>query len=312
MKKSMLLLILSSLASLLAAVLVGASPTAGASVGVQEPAPVPCGPDSPWNLPVAPRHVFGNTYSVGVCGLASILITGPDGHVLIDGGLEESAPLIAANIEKLGFQIKDVALILSSHAHFDHVAGLAELQRRSGARVAASPASAAVLRRGESGPEDPQFGELRSFPPLTKVDDVADREVLELGTLRVTAHFTPGHTPGGTSWAWRSCEGERCLDIVYADSLTPVSAEGFRFSAAPTYPGVLADFERSFARIEDLPCNILLTPHPSASDLAGRFERREQGDPDALVDADACRRYVAVARDRLATRLEVEGSNGNR
>ena len=122
---------------------------------------------------------------------------------------------------------------MNAHAHFDHAGGIAALQRASGAPVAASARGARALAAGGSAPDDPQhaFGAAANgFPPVPSVRGVADGETLRVGPLAITARLTPGHTPGGASWTWRSCEGERCLDVVYADSLTAVSADEFRFS----------------------------------------------------------------------------------
>lgn len=261
-----------------------------------------------WNAPQAPFRIYGNTYWVGTHGLGSILITSPQGHVLIDGALPESAPSIVASIRALGFRIEDVKLILNSHAHFDHAGGIAELQRASGARVAASPWSAAVLERGRSGPGDPQYGVLLPYPPVHDVRVVADGDTLRVGPLALVAHFTGGHTPGGTTWSWRSCEGARCLDLVYADSQTPVSADDFFFTRNTTYPTAIADFEHGFAVLESLPCDVLLTPHPDASQLWQRLAARDAGHADALIDATACRAYASAARDRLKRRIATEGA----
>jgi len=261
-----------------------------------------CAACAEWNRPQPPLHVFGNTWYVGTHGLAAILVTSPAGHVLIDGALPESAPLIRASIEKLGFRVDDIALILNSHAHFDHAGGIAELQRASGAEVLATAPSAAVLARGTSGADDPQHGELFDYAPVAKVRVVADGEVVRVGPLALTAHRTPGHTPGGTTWSWQSCEGERCLELVYADSLTAISAEGFSFTGSP----IVADFERSYPLLEHLPCDILLTPHPGASDLWERVAARDGGDRDALIDGSACRRYAERARAQLRQRLDGE------
>ena len=181
-----------------------------------------CSSCAEWNTPQASFRIFGNSYYVGPRGLGSILITSDAGHVLIDGGLMESARIIAANIRTLGFLVEDIKLIINSHVHFDHAGGIAELQRLSGAAVAASPASATVLERGKVGPDDPQSGALAEIAPVGRVRRIADGETLRLGSVAVTAHFTPGHTPGGTSWSWEACEERRCLRIVYADSQTPV------------------------------------------------------------------------------------------
>jgi metallo-beta-lactamase class B len=251
-------------------------------------------------------RIYGNTYFVGVHGLSSILITSPRGHILIDGDLPESAAKIATSIRALGFRVEDVRLILNSHVHFDHAGGIAALQSLSGAQVAASAASAKVLRAGHSGADDPQFAQARSFARVAQVKVITDGETLRVGTLAVTAHLTPGHTAGGTSWTWQSCESGRCLSIAYVDSLTAVSDATFRFAHSTSYPNVLGDFEHSFATVSALPCDILLTPHPDASGLWQRLERRERGDTDALVDRAACRDLAAGARRQLAARLASE------
>lgn len=260
------------------------------------------------NAPQKPLRIHGNTYYVGARGVAAILVTSSEGHVLIDGGLPESAPSIIASIRSLGFRVEDIRLILNSHAHFDHAGGIAAIQRASGATVAASPWSARVIERGASLPDDPQDGRVLPYEPVHGVRVIADGETLRVGPLALTAHFTGGHTPGGTTWSWQSCDAERCLDLVYADSETPVSADGFSFGHSDTYPTVLQDFERSFAVLESLSCDLLITPHPGASRLWERIARREQGERDALVDSTACRRYAASARDQLAKRIASEES----
>ena len=275
--------------------------TPDASADTAQPA---CSMCAEWNRPHAPVRVYGNTHFVGTDGLSALLVTSPEGHVLIDGALPESAPLIRANVEALGFRMADVKLILTSHEHYDHAGGLAALQETSGASVVAREPAARVLEAGRSGPDDPQDGDLLPFPAVDRVRRVADGETLRVGPLALTAHATPGHTAGGTTWTWTSCEGGRCLNLVYADSLTPVSADGFRFRDAPT---ILADFERTFATVERLPCDVLVTPHPSASRLWERVAARDAGDADALVDPAACTRYAATARQRLADRLASEG-----
>jgi metallo-beta-lactamase class B len=255
-----------------------------------------CAEAADWNTPHRPFRVYGSTYYVGTHCLSAVLITSRDGHVLIDAGLPETAPLVRANIEALGFRIADVKLILNSHAHFDHAGGIAAIQRASGAVVAASPASARVLEAGASGADDPQYGVLAPFPALQSVRVLAEGEVVRVGNVALTAHWTGGHTPGGTSWSWVSCEGERCLALVYADSQTPISADGFLFTRSTTYPAALQDFARGHAVLERVRCDILLTPHPGASSLWERIAAQGSGDAPALVDSEGCRRYADAAR----------------
>ena len=257
-----------------------------------------------WNQPQEPFKVFGNTYYVGTHGLSSVLITSPSGHILIDGGLPESAEQIRDHIRALGFRIEDVKLILNSHVHFDHAGGIAQLQRWTHARVAASPASAPVLSKGGVAKDDPQYGILPSIARVKHVQRIQDGEVLHVDDLAITAHLTPGHTPGGTSWTWKSCEGERCLNMVYADSLTAVSAPTFKFTA---HPDLLKSFEKSYAFLESTPCDILITTHPEISGLWERLERRNQGGkPDPMIDAAACRTLAGDARQQLQKRIQSE------
>jgi metallo-beta-lactamase class B len=266
-----------------------------------------------WNTPHKPFRIFGDTYYVGTAGLASILITSDAGHILIDGALPQSAPLIEANIRALGFQLRDVRLILNSHEHFDHAGGLATLQGLTGARIAASPAAAQALGQGHPTPSDPQYesGLKARYPAAKSVETIADSTTLRIGPLAVTAHFTPGHTPGATTWSWRSCEGARCVDMVYADSLTPVSDDGFRFTGDAKRPSMVDTFRRSIARVEQLPCNVLLAPHPEFVDLAGklaRFEKRPEVNP--FVEENPCRAHAAAVRKRLEQRIATEGKAG--
>ncbi len=261
-----------------------------------------------WNAPQRPMRLYGNAYYVGTHGLGSVLLTSPAGHVLIDGALPESAPLIAANIRALGFRVEDVKLILNSHVHYDHAGGIAALQRVSGARVAASASSAAVLRRGTPGADDPQYAIALAYPPVNTVSAFADGDTLRVGPIAVVAHITAGHTPGGTTWSWVSCENDRCVSMVYADSQSPVSADDFLFSTSAAYPTVVADFEHGFGVLEQLSCDILITPHPDASRLWQRVAKRDAGDARALEDRDGCKRYAATGRQRLAMRLASEAA----
>ena len=283
----------------------GTSPLAAQAAGAGVYTAAQCPSCAEWAASQPPRLVYGNTYYVGTRGLSSILITSDRGHILIDGTIPESADSIIAHIHSLGFRIEDVKLILNSHAHFDHAGGIAALQRASGAEVAATKWSAEVLKRGASIPGDPQFGALLAYPPVANVRIVTDGEVMRVGPLALTAHVTPGHTPGGTTWTWQSCEAARCLNLVYADSQSPVSADGFLFTKSDAYPSAIHDFEHGLATIEELPCDILLTPHPGASQL---LERLTPGAPNApkLIDTAACSRLAATGRHDLARRIAAE------
>ncbi len=271
----------------------------------QKPAPA-CTQCATWSVPQTPFKVYGNTYYVGTHGLSSILIDSGAGLVLIDGTLEQSASQIAANIRTLGFRIQDVKLILNSHAHYDHAGGIAELQRLSGATVVASKWSAAVLSKGDVAKDDPQYGQLQPIPPVAHVRTLRDGEVLHLGNLTLTPHSTPGHTPGGTSWTWQSCEANRCLNMVYMDSVSAVSADGFKYTQRPGL-SQMQDFDQSLTFLETTPCDILLTPHPEASALWDRLDKRNQGiTPDPIIDPSACKTFATTARAAIQKRVATE------
>ena len=274
------------------------------SAGAAEP--TACDKCAAWNAPQKPFRIYGNAYYVGPHGLSSVLITSDHGHILIDSALSQSASQIAAHIRELGFRVEDIKLILNSHVHFDHAGGIAALQKLSGAAIKASPASVPVLKSGGVGKSDPQYGTADPITPVDNVTAIADGETVRVGALALTAHFTPGHTPGGTTWTWDSCEGQHCLHMVYADSLTAVSGPDFYFTR---HTEVINDFERSFAKVTVLPCDILISVHPEFSDLWKRLERREKGDADGLVNTDACRQYAESARRGYDNRVEAERKN---
>ena len=256
-----------------------------------------------WDVRAPPRRVFGNTWYVGTCGLTALLVTSEQGHVLIDGGTEPAGPLIEANIRALGFDVRDVKYLLNSHEHYDHAAGLAYLQDVTGAPLLARGPAIGTLRSGRSDRSDPQQLEQHAaFPPVAEVEAIGDGEVLRVGALALTAHATPGHTPGGTSWSWRTCEGERCLDIAYTDSVSAMSDKEYRYL---DHPGMVSAFRRGLDALANVPCDIHIAPHPLASDL---FDRLQGGPGKQLVDADACKRYARTGRANLEKRLADEAA----
>ncbi|MGJ4802109.1 subclass B3 metallo-beta-lactamase [Luteimonas sp. SDU82] len=266
--------------------------------------PAPCRDDSGWDDPATPLRIHGDTWYVGTCGIAALLVTSPDGHVLIDGATPKGGPQIIDNIRALGFDPEDVRAIVFSHEHFDHVGGLAALQDATGAPVFARQPAVATLGRGAADASDPQFGELDDFAPVADVRLLADDGVVRVGDIELRGVPTPGHAVGGTSWTWRACDGDDCRRMVYADSLTAVSADGYRFS---DHPDALARLRDSFDNVAALDCEILVTPHPAASALWTRLG------PDAtrpLADPGACRAYADAGAARLAQRLAREAGTG--
>lgn len=253
-----------------------------------------------WTKPAPPVRIHANTYLVGTCGISSILIVGSDGDVLIDGGPEGAADLIADNIRALGYRLTDIKYLLNSHEHFDHAGGLAKLQRLTGAQLVASAGQAEVLNNGVPAKDDPQFGVLKTFPPSHVDHIITNGQMIRIGNVVVTAAATPGHTEGALTWHWGSCDGGVCRQIVYADSLTPASDDKYRFSDHPAY---VSAFRASIATLAALDCDILLSLHPGASDMPHRLAL---GQP--LLDPDACRNYAAARTKDLDDRLAKEAA----
>lgn len=253
-----------------------------------------------WSDKAPAARIIGNVYFVGTCGITALLVTSPRGHILIDGATAEAAAGIADNIRSLGFDPRDVRILLNSHEHVDHAGGLAALKQATGARMMARGAARRGLESGATDPEDPQAGSISNFSGVAVDRVVADGEIVRLGPLALKAHATPGHTAGSTSWSWRVCENRLCRTLVYADSLTAVAPDAYRFAE---HPALVARFRSSFTRVARLPCDILITPHPGASNL---FERLAGRAP--LVDAKACAAYAAGAARRLDERLAREAA----
>jgi metallo-beta-lactamase class B len=259
---------------------------------------VECAGKQGWSDPAPPIRVFANVYDVGTCGVVVLLIVGPEGHILIDGATAEAGPNVAGNIERLGFKLRDIRLMLGSHEHLDHAGGLAELQRRTGARLLVMPEARYAVESGLLAPDDPQFGLYPAFPPA-RVDGVLrDGETVSVGPLQLTAHSTFGHVRGSTSWTWTACEDSTCRAIVFADSATAVSGPGYRFSDHPEY---VERFRASLRKIGELPCDILITPHPAVSNLYARLAGEAP-----LVNTQACADYAAAAAVKLDERLANE------
>ena len=283
-----------------------ASPGEATASGSAPPATA-CADNAGWNDPATPLRLHGNTWYVGTCGISALLVTSDDGHVLVDGATPQTGTQILDNIRTLGFDPADVKAIVLSHEHLDHAGGLAELQRATAAPVYARAPAVDTLKRGASDRSDPQLEALEGFPAVAVVRTLGDEEVLRVGPIAMRAIPTPGHTPGGTSWTWNACDdaGSDCRRIVYADSLTAISDDTWRFSDEAAHPGYVAAFRDTLARVAALECDILVTPHPSASQLWTRIGPRANA---PLVDHDACRRYAQGASARLDKRLADEAA----
>jgi metallo-beta-lactamase class B len=283
------------------------------SLFASEPLPLPPPPTAAWvkNLfdswraPVPPRRLAANLYYVGASGVSSYLITTPDGHILIDTGFEDTVPIIQRSVGELGFKLADIKLILSSHAHIDHTGGHALMKRLTGAEVLASAGDARLL---ESGGTD----DFLTWPPDTirysavKVDrTVGDGERITLGGTTLTAHLTPGHTRGATTWTMELVEAGRTYHVVFFSSAS--INDGTRLLGNHAYPEIVSDLETTFTRLKNLPCDIFLAPHGGQFAMAAKFARLDQGEGiAALVDPDGWRKLIAEAEKRFRDQLARE------
>ena len=258
------------------------------------------------SIPDEPFQIAGNLYYVGSTGITAFLLTGPEGHVLIDGGYPETAPLIIGSMARLGFDIRDVKVLLNSHAHFDHAAGLRELQEASGAELWISEGDASMIAAGGRG--DRGFGPLRflglgRFPPARVDHTIGDGDTVRVGPIELTAHVTAGHTPGCTSWSFSVRDAGRELRAVSICSLTLLPF--MNFARDKPYPGIRADFERSFRTLRSLPVDIFLGSHGSFFDLARkRQERATASDPvEPFIDPEGYIKHIDRAEARFRDAL---------
>ena len=237
-----------------------------------------------WNQPVTPFAIAGNVHYVGTAGISAYLIATPEGHILIDGAMEESVPQIAANIRALGFKLGDVKILLINHAHWDHCGGLAALKRLTGARLLASAGDKPAL---EAGRQDYR-PDLDAFPKVQVDGVIGDGTPIRLGGTILTTHLTPGHTKGCTSWTMRT----NGFDIVFACSL---SVAGQPLIAGNGYDTAASDFRATFAKLRAMRADIFLNFHPSAFDMDAKRKRLAAGDTWAFVDPGELARRIATA-----------------
>jgi metallo-beta-lactamase class B len=241
-----------------------------------------------WHEPFPAHKVIGNVYYVGSRDLACYLITTPKGHVLINSGFERTVPLIQKSVESLGFKMTDVKILLASHAHSDHVAGHARLQKLTGAKVFVMRGDDEVIASGGKG----QY--LYSADRWTpcKVDRVLnDRDEVKLGDVTLTARRTPGHTAGCTTWAWKVEDGGKTYDVVVIGS--PNVNPGYRLVENKDYPEIADDFAATFETLKSLPCDVFLGAHGSYYGMVERHARLKKEKTNPFVNPQGYKNYVA-------------------
>lgn len=258
-----------------------------------------------WNRPVEPFCIVGNLYYVGASGVASYLIATPDGHILIDTGFSETLSHIEANMKKLGFRLADIRVLLISHAHYDHVGGMAELKKRTNVRLLVNPAERALLQRGGGG--DFAFKDRYRYAPVAADGELHDGEVVKLGGAELTAHFTPGHTKGTTSWTMTVPADGREYRVVIAASMT---APGYQLVGNAEHPEIVDDFRGSFAKLRALPCDIFLSLHGWDFGLDDKMQARTKN-PGAnpFVDPEGYRRFLDKTEVKLNQQVEAQRKN---
>lgn len=253
------------------------------------------------NTPIEPFQIIGNVYYVGAAEVTAFLVTTPKGHILIDAGFAETAAQITANVKKLGFKIGDIKLLLNTQAHFDHAGGFVELKRLSGAKMVASPADKVLLEKG--GRDDFTWGDKYVYEPVTVDRKVSDGERVTLGGVGLKAVFTPGHTKGCTTWMMELRDGGQKYTVAFVGS---TSSPGYTFYGNEKYPGIIADYEKTFAVMKRLNPDIFLASHGSFFGLLEKAEKiRLKRNPNPFIDPEGYKTWIGETeknfREKLAT-----------
>lgn len=256
-----------------------------------------------WTEPYKPFHVVGPIDYVGTAGISVYLIRTSAGLILLDAGPKEAAPIVDRNIRSLGHKLSDVKILLATHAHWDHVAALAAVKRATGARLLASPGDRKALETGVP-PSDTNYG-VAKFPPV-KVDGVLrDGVPVRLGKVAMTPIFTPGHTPGCTSWTMTVRDRGRPLKVVFPCSLT---VAGNMLRGNRGYPSIASDYRKSFARLRAIKADLVLPAHPEFGDVQERAKRRDAGDATAFIAPGLLGQLVASSQAAFEEELKTQGA----
>lgn len=243
------------------------------------------------NRPVEPFRVIGDIHYVGPAGVSSFLIATPEGHILLDTGFAESLPLIREGVTKLGFRVADIKILLSSHAHFDHVGGHARMKELTGAAIVMSAADADLLASGGKGDVLPFGDALAGYAPARADRIVRDGDTVSLGGVTLTARLTPGHTRGCTTWTMDVVEGGKTCRVVFYGSTTLLP--GVRLVGNAAYPTIADDFAASFRSLKSLPCDVFLAPHGAMFGLEEKARRLKAGErPNPFLDPGGYRGFV--------------------
>ena len=255
------------------------------------------------NAPVQPFKIIGNIYYVGASDVTSFLITTPAGDILLDGGFDETVPQIRDNVKRLGFDLREVKILLNSHAHFDHAGGLATLKSLTGAKLCVSRADAVLIENG--GHRDYLFGDRRLFKPA-KVDRLLDDgDTVELGGTVLTAHLTPGHTRGDTTWTMTVVDAGKKYDVVFVGSTT--INPGTKLVGNAAYPNIAADYAKAFRVLKSLHCDVFLAAHGSFFSLTDKMKKIANGStPNPFIDRDGYAAFISRTEKLFLDQLKQE------
>lgn len=254
-----------------------------------------------WTEPFPPFRIAGNLYYVGSKGLANYLVTTPKGHILINSDLEANVPLIRTSVESLGFKFTDIKILLISHAHWDHDAGSALIKELTGAKYMVMDADVSVVESG--GKSDFHYSnDATTLYTPTKVDHVLhDGDQVRLGDAVLTAHLTPGHTKGCTTWTMKVQDGKKTRDVVIVGS--PNVNPGYKLVGNELYPSIAEDFARTFQILNSLPCDYFLGAHGSYFDMEAKYRQMKAGVSTAFIDPVGYKKYVAERENAFRREL---------
>jgi metallo-beta-lactamase class B len=254
-----------------------------------------------WTTPFPPFRIAGNLYYVGSKDLASYLITTPKGLILINANLQSSPPLIERSVKKLGFHFKDIKILLISHAHYDHCAGAAQILKLTGAKYEVMAPDVPVVQSG--GRDDFQYAGDRSmhFPPAHVDRVLHDGDTVSLAGTTLTAHLTPGHTKGTTTWTLEEPMDGRMKHVVIVGS--PNVNPGYKLVGNKAYPQIASDYRRGFEVLRNLPCDIFLGAHGGYFGMVEKYARWKAGDKNAFVDSAGYKAYVADRQQAFEAEL---------
>jgi metallo-beta-lactamase class B len=257
------------------------------------------------NRPFTPLKVIGDVYYVGASDVTSFLIVTPEGHILVDTGFASTVPMIRENVRALGFKVEDVKLIVNTHAHVDHAGGHAAMKRLTNARIVMSRADSAVLARGGKGDVLPVDDPVVEYEPVSADRLVDDGDVVRLGGVTLTAHLTPGHTRGATTWTTTVVENGRTLHVVFYSGTTVLPGVALVDNAA--YPTIAEDFAASFRKLKALPCDVFLAPHGSMFGLGEKAAKARATPAPArnpFIDPEGYRDWIAKSEQAFRSRRE--------